>query len=281
MSAYQSMTNRLQRKLQSTTHRDEPKSALRAALFLFGSMFAVGIAGPVMFVYLSIGIFFQAMLIYRTFPLNTDPLNSTSNFLEFIRLWWSTIIRYIVPTQHNTIGLEYASTIATYDTTVIYAPMLTAFNWLVNLKVDFSMALRGVICQGAYVAPLELLLDVVIVFVLVVVIEGDYCLLFGPVMNGTYDKYMERMYRDKGYGSKCRAFLSIFLCVLYRVIDLPTHFTNALQFLSTLIATRVFFLAGGGWRHSNTAVCDSIVFTKTGMYDNSSHYSINAPLYIL
>ena len=89
-------------------------------------------------------------------------------------------------------------------------------------------------------------------------------MLLGPVMNGTYDKYMERMYRDKGYGSKCRAVLSIVLCVLYRVIDLPTHFTNALQFLSTLIATRVFFLAGGGWRHLNTIVCDSIVFTKTG-----------------
>ena len=28
-------------------------------------------------------------------------------------------------------------------------------------------------------------------------IEGDYCMLLGPVMNGTYDKYMERMYRDK------------------------------------------------------------------------------------
>ena len=256
MQAYERMHLRIQQKLEQG-RRLERDSASRAAVFLVAAALTVVAAAPVLFVYLSIGIQFQAMLIYRTFPLPLDPLLSNANFLEFVRQWWSTVIRYIVPTQRNLVGPPYNP--VPYDTTVIYAPLLTAFSWLVNLNVDFSGAVRGVVCQGSYVAPLELLLDVAILFVLIVVIEGDYVMLLGPVMNGTYDKFMERMYRDKGYGSKCRAVLSIFLCGLYRVVDLPTQFVNALHFLSTLVATRVFFIADGGWRHISSPQCDRII----------------------
>ena len=172
MQAFERMIRRIEQK--KLTARDnasdiEPSPA-RAAWFLFGATIGIAIAGPVLFVYLSIGIFFQAMLIYRTFPLNTDPLSTNSNFLEFIRQWWSIVIRYIVPINNNYLGKPYSP--IPYDTTVIYAPMLIAFDWLVNLKIDFGMALKGVICQGAYLAPLELLLDAVIVLILMVVIEG-------------------------------------------------------------------------------------------------------------
>ena len=194
MQCYERMHTRCQQKTANAL--DKEKSPLRAALFLFGALIGVAIAGPVLFVYISIGIFFQAMLIYKTFPISQNPLSMTANFLEFIRLWWATVIRYIVPTTRNEIGPPYLP--IKYDTSVIYAPMLTAFEWLVNLKIDFGGALRGIVCQGSYLAPLELLLDVAIVFVLVVITEADYCMLLGPVMNGTYDKYMERMYRDKG-----------------------------------------------------------------------------------
>ena len=174
MQAFERMIRRIEQKklTASDNASDKEPSPARAAWFLGGATIGIAIAGPVCFVYLSIGIFFQAMLIYRTFPLNTDPLSTNANFLEFIRQWWSTVIRYIVPTDYNYIGKQYLP--IPYDTTVIYAPMLIAFDWLVNLNIDFGMALsnRGVICQGSYLAPLELLLDAVIVFILMVVIEG-------------------------------------------------------------------------------------------------------------
>ena len=148
MQAFERMIRRIEQKklTASDNNSDKEPSSARAAWFLCGATIGIAIAGPVLFVYLSIGIFFQAMLIYRTFPLNTDPLSTNANFLEFIRLWWSTIIRYIVPTEYNAIGKQYLP--IPYDTTVIYAPMLIAFDWLVNLQIDFGMALQGVICQG-------------------------------------------------------------------------------------------------------------------------------------
>ena len=265
MQNYERMNVRVQQKTSRMRAEEQPRSAARAALFLIAALFAVAVAGPVLFVYLTIGVFFQAMLIYRTFWVAFDPLNSKDTLLTCIQLWWDMVIRYIVPTLPNLIGSNRDYSAYTYDTTAIYAPMVTAFRWMVNLNVDFGSALRGVVCVGSFVGPLSLLFDVVVVLVIIIVIEGDYVMLLGPVMNGTYDKYMERMYRDKGYVSKCRYVLSLFLCGLYRVVDLPTQFVNALHFLSTLVATRFFFLAGGGWRDANTQVCDSIVFTRTGV----------------
>ena len=147
------------------------QSAIRAFFFVVSAMFAFAIAAAVIFVYLSIGIFFQALLIYRTFPLAADPLSSSSYFIQFIRLWWATIIRYIIPPLYLPIA---------YDTTQIYAPMVQAFDWLINLQIDFKSYLPGFICQGAYVAPLELLLNVAIVYVLLILMEVDYSVLFGP-----------------------------------------------------------------------------------------------------
>ena len=241
------------------------QSALRALFFVISSMFVFSIAATVLFVYLSIGIFFQAMLIYRTFPLTSDPLSSSSFLLDFIRLWWATIIRYIVPPL-------YANTV-NYDTTQIYQPMVLTFSWLVNLRIDFSSYLSGLACQGSFVAPLELLLNIAILCVLLLLVDIDYSVLFGPVMNGTYDKHMETcFFTRRGVCGRLREVMSLGICLIYRVIDVPQQFNNAMHFLSTLVTYRSFFAGGDAsvvgvqatWRHASTAVCDSITFYNAG-----------------
>ena len=241
------------------------QSAFRALFFVISSMFVFAVAAAVLFVYLSIGIFFQAMLIYRTFPLTSDPLSSSSFFLNFIRLWWATIIRYIVPPLYsNTVN---------YDTTQIYQPMILTFSWLVDLRIDFSSYLSGLACQGSFVAPLELLLNIAILCVLLLLVDIDYSILFGPVMNGTYDKHMETcFFTRRGVCGRLREVMSLGICLIYRIIDVPQQFNNAMHFLSTLVTYRSFFAGGdpsvvgvqATWRHASTTVCDGIVFYNAG-----------------
>ena len=186
MTAYERMDHmvRIRLPVAHVYRARRNQSASRALFFVFSSMFVYALAAAVLFVYLTIGIFFQAMLIYRTFPLpNTDPLGSPTSLLAFIKLWWDTVIRYIVPPLYvNTVN---------YDTTAIYQPMIQAFAWLLNLNIDFASYISGLACPGSFVAPLELLLNVAVVFVLLLLVDIDYSVLFGPVMNGTYDKHLE------------------------------------------------------------------------------------------
>ena len=241
------------------------QSAFRALFFVISSMFVFSVAATVLFVYLSIGIFFQAMLIYRTFPLTSDPLSSSSFLLDFIRLWWATIIRYIVPPLYsNTVN---------YDSTQIYQPMILVFSWLVNLRIDFSSYLSGLACQGSFVAPLELLLNIAILCILLLLVDIDYSILFGPVMNGTYDKHMETcFFTRRGVCGRLREVMSLGICLIYRVIDFPQQFNNAMHYLSTLVTYRTFFAGGDPsiagmqvtWRHASTTVCDSITFYNAG-----------------
>jgi len=242
------------------------QSAVRGLFFVFSSMFAFAIAAVITFIYLTIGITFQAMLIYRTFPLNTDPLVSTANLLQFIRQWWATVIRYIVPPLYLPIN---------YDTTQIYQPMVQAFDWLVNLRIDFRsyLASFGFVCQGSYVAPVELLLNVAIVIVIYLLVDVDYSVLLGPVMNGTYDKHLEVcFFRSRGFCGRSREMASVVICLLYRILDIPQQFNNAAHFLSTLITYRVFFAGGdpsivgqqANWRHQSSPVCDNVVFYNAG-----------------
>ena len=242
------------------------QSAVRGLFFLVSSLFAFATAAVITFIYLTIGITFQAMLIYRTFPLNADPLVSTGNLLQFIRQWWATVIRYIIPPLYLPIN---------YDTTLVYQPMVQAFDWLVNLRIDFRSYLAnfGFVCQGAYVAPLELLLNVAIVIVLYLLVDVDYSVLLGPVMNGTYDKHLEVcFFRSRGFCGRAREMASVVICLLYRTLDIPQQFNNAAHFLSTLITYRVFFAGGdpsivgqqANWRHQSSVVCDNVVFYNAG-----------------
>ena len=301
MTAYERMNYMVRMRTPSAPvyRARRNQSASRALFFVFSAMFVYAVAAAVLFVYLTIGIFFQAMLIYRTFPLpNTDPLSSPSYLLAFIKLWWDMVIRYIVPPL-------YTNTVK-YDTTAIYQPMVQAFSWLVNLKIDFASYINGLACPGSFVAPLELLLNVAIVFILLVLVEIDYSVLFGPVMNGTYDKHLEVCFfsrwvflpaphrhtrctslpflhhhrppttttntNRRGCCGRLREVLSVAICVIYRIIDVPQQFNNAMHFLSTLITYRTFF-AGSDmtvvgtqayWRHQSSVVCDNIVFYTAG-----------------
>jgi hypothetical protein len=174
---------------------------------------------------------FSAMILFRALRLSKF-LHFTSALLDSIKEWFFCLT--FIPSM-----------------TYLVQPIISAIDFLCNLHIHFAYQL-GIDCEGSR-APLNIFLNLFILFIVTVIIESDYQILLSltfPTTELTYFSWAFR-YLPKSFSITT---LSIFLCIFGHLQPLVT----LLQYLLTLVTISDFAAYNGV--HEYSVTCGNLDF---------------------
>jgi hypothetical protein len=168
---------------------------------------------------------FSAMILFRALRL-TKFLHFTSALLDSIKQWFWCF--NFIPSM-----------------TYLIQPIISVIDFLCNLHIHFAYQL-GIDCEGSR-APLNIFLNLFILFIVTVIIESDYQILISLTFPTTQLAYFSWAFRYLPESFSITT-TSIFLCIFGHLQPLVT----LLQYLLTLVTVSDFAAYNGAHEYSVT-----------------------------
>ena len=225
--------------------RDLSMRALKTFLFLFFGMFLCFFVAIFAFVGSMSNVFFKSLILWRGLKIDLpfmDMMNSAvADLADFM-------------------GLDFVK--------YIFMPFELLFWAFSNLKIDLSAV--NVTCKGAS-APLELLINLIIMGVTIIIIESDYQYFRALTLNSVTDVFISAVtqpaykswaYRQRGKNKskstrgKLQYVSTLFLMLFARAIGGFDAFQSMLQYLMSLVSVTNFTEAGG--IHAYSPECNNV-----------------------
>ena len=213
----------------------EMDKKLRVIIFMISGLGITFLLTGLILLHSLCAMFFQGTLVYKGIPTRAPKIIST-----FMKFWLDKATLYV-----PFIG-------------PFRDPIIVVFDWLLAFKFNFDNV--NVTCEGAQ-APLELLVNIIILLIAAIFVETDYCLMLSPVISASYDKYIDSIPESKSFEQKITALKKMLVCQFYKLASVTTILTNLLRYLTTL-ATFEAFYAKDGWRHISSLACDGNKWAK-------------------
>ena len=227
--------------------RDSSKRAIKTWIFIFACLVSVLVLAALIFVTAMGGVFFKSMIVWRGLNLNLN--------FDFIEKMAFAIAK--LAAVFKIPGFEY-----------LFYPFQAMYTFFSRFKIDLSAI--SVTCKGAS-APMELLMNLLIVGVCIVIIESNFQIFRIVTFNALTDCFIQvlpqTLYKDWAScerGTKASAslrgriqyWITVVLTVGIRVAGGFDFFVSFMQFLMSL--TNIAKFAESSGMHADSPECNNV-----------------------